>query len=133
MFELDNYVFGAVFVTVLGFTVLVELVVAVLFGLRSRGLAATIGVNFVTNPIFNLALLVTAFVAGLGAEEGSGRYDWVVATAAIVLEVVVVYAEWRLLVWVLRGTALSSRRLLAFSIVANAASALLFLAVYRYG
>jgi hypothetical protein len=106
-------------------TLILELVVAVLFSLGRRGLGAVALVNLLTNPLYNFVFLAVIYTFGLGSEDFSsfdGR--WLVAVTTVVLETVVVVAEWRLLVWVTQGTAGSSRRLLAFSVVANLVSAL---------
>jgi hypothetical protein len=91
-------------------TVLIEVPVAWLRGLRGRrGLAAVVLVNLITNPLFNYVLLVVNQLA-------SNRIYW---SAAALLEVLVVIAEWRLLLWVLGGP---SRRMLVTSVLMNVAS-----------
>ena len=96
--------------TALALTLLIEVPVAWLRGLKGRrALGAVVLVNVITNPAINYVLLVVGRLA-------SNRVYWV---AVAVLEVLVVLAEWRLLLWVLGG---SPRRLLVTSALMNAAS-----------
>ena len=95
-------------------TVCIETPIAALLGLRGRQLGAVVAVNFVTNPIVNLVALL---LSGLPKS-----WSWSLLGA---LEVMVVVAEWRLLVWALGTNGISSRKLLAASIAMNAASATL--------
>lgn len=93
-----------------------ELPVAAGFRLRDRrSLVAVACVSLVTNPLLNWTGWALA-----------AAVDWPASPAGVVAflvpaEVVVVIAEWRLLLWALGG---SSRRLLLVSAVMNAASAL---------
>ena len=87
--------------TALALTLLIEVPVAWLRGLKGRRALGAVVINYV--------LLVVGRLA-------SNRVYWV---AVAVLEVLVVLAEWRLLLWVLGG---SPRRLLVTSALMNAAS-----------
>jgi membrane-bound ClpP family serine protease len=90
-------------------TIAIEGAVAFLLGFRKKQffLAWTL-INAITNPILNYLVLVLGF---LGIE--------VTLIRVFLLEIVVVIAEWRLLVYTFRNP---SRRFLALSILANAAS-----------
>ncbi len=79
-------------------------------------------VNLVTNPLLTYLLLVAAHFAGWGGRTTSG-YVALLMTG----ELVVVVAEWRLLLWALGG---SPSRMLRVSIAINAASALAALVVW---
>jgi hypothetical protein len=99
-------------------TIAIELaVVALLGGRTARELIAVALVNAITNPTLNLALLLlranvsTALSPGVAASA-----EWAFIGAA---EVVIVLAEWRLLVWALRA---DSRTWLVRSAAMNAAS-----------
>ena len=116
----------------LAVSVCIETVVAALFGFRRRELTAVVWVNFVTNPVLNLVWL-SLFWLGFGhttaqaAGDAAGRvvpsaWMW---SLLVVLEVVVIVAEWRLLLVILGRIARSSRRLLTVSVVMNAVSATL--------
>lgn len=91
--------------------------VAAALGLRSRrALLTVILVNLLTNPLLNYAgLLVGQF------DDWAARPATVVVPVLVAAELLVVFAEWRLLLWVLGG---ESRRLLLVSLAMNAASAL---------
>jgi hypothetical protein len=108
-------------------TVLIEVPVGWLCGLRSRrAVSAVVLVNVVTNPVLNYLLLVFS-LSNPPLPDNSP----VVALAVIwgliaVLEVLAVVAEWRMLLWVLGG---SSRRMLVTSVLMNAASFGLGLAI----
>jgi hypothetical protein len=104
-----------VLVPALLLTLVVEVPVAWAMGLRGRRpLTAVILVNLITNPLVNYVVFAFA-VSYPELAQNTGLYYALVA----VLEVLVVIAEWRLLLWVLGG---SSRRLLLTSLVMNAAS-----------
>ena len=97
---------------------------AALLGLRSRtALLAVALVNLVTNPLLTYALLVAAHLAGWGTRATAGY-----VVALIVGELLVVLAEWRLLLWALGGSPL---RMLKVSVAINAASALAGILVWR--
>ena len=94
----------------LAVTACIETGIAALLGLRRRALGAVASVNLVTNPLVNLCFWA---LCGLGA-------------VFCLLEVMVVIAEWRALVWVLGGrTGAASRRLLVICVAMNAVSATL--------
>jgi hypothetical protein len=116
----------------LAFTVLIETGVGALFGLRRRALGAVASLNLVTNPILSLSL-VALFGFGVGypsadAPQSPLRYAttapwiWVIL---VLLEAMVVVAEWRGLVWALGPRSTTSRRLLSVSLAMNFASATL--------
>ena len=111
------------FVVALVATLAVEALVALAFGGGRQGVLAISGANLITNPLFNLALLVAAYVLGAGGQDWAPQ-GWLLLPLTVVLELLVVVAEWRILVLVTSGTWGSSRRLLLFSVVANLASAL---------
>lgn len=98
-------------------TLAVELPVAALLGLRTRrALLTVVLVNLLTNLLLNYAgILVAQF------DDWAARPATVVVSALVVAELLVVIAEWRLLLWVLGG---GSRRLFLTSLAMNAASAL---------
>ena len=112
-------------------SICIECLVAALFGFRWRQLTAVVWVNFLTNPILNLVWL-SLFWFGFGKTiQATGdtaghvvpsTWMWFLLAG---LEVVVVVAEWRLLLMALGRKAFSPRRLLAVSVVMNAVSATL--------
>jgi len=108
-------------------TLAVELPCAALFGVRWRGLWVVALVNLITNPVMNLLLIITVGIVGLPPNTGLSVIPVAVAASGfvvpLVLEVAVVVAEWRLMVWAFQGTTGSSRKLLAMSITMNVASA----------
>ena len=125
----------------LAVTIVLETGVAVLFGLRRRGLIAVAWINLVTNPSLNVILLLLAY-AGLGfakAQPDGGRggtvevaptfWGWFILC---VLEVIVMIVEWRVLVRLLGGNRFSSRKLLVLSVVMNLVSAVLGSFVLTY-
>lgn len=97
-------------------TLLIEIPVGMLCGLRSRReIGAVALVNLITNPLLNYIVFVLAI-------SYSGPYAWrpgLYWGIVVFLEVLVVIAEWRLLLWALGG---SSRKLLLTSVLMNAAS-----------
>jgi hypothetical protein len=117
-------------------TLAIELPVAALFGVGKRGLLAVLFVNLVTNPLFNAALfgLYGVEMLTLEASVYRGRPQSRQLTALAVspvhwlalaaFEIAIVLVEWGLLVWALRRTAGSRRRLLALSLCMNAVSAI---------
>ena len=117
-------------------TLAIELPVASLFGVGERGLLAVLFVNLVTNPLFNAALFglygVETTLREASLYRGRPQSRLLTAYAAspdhwvaiVVLEIAIVFVEWGLLVWALRRTAGSSRRLLALSLSMNATSAI---------
>ncbi len=91
-------------------TIVIEVIVAWLFGLRNKTeLLTLILVNVITNPLFNYFFMV------------NGRFHLIsqVNVLTLCLEVGVVLAEWRLLVYVLRRGA---KQMLALSAAMNATS-----------
>jgi hypothetical protein len=117
----------------LGLTVAIETGVAALLGLRGRALAAVVWVNFVTNPLLNLAWL-SIFWLGFGYKAVPSSPSGVAGGAAIatwawlvlvIMEVIVVLSEWAILRLVVERPALSHKRLLTISLAMNAVSATL--------
>jgi hypothetical protein len=111
-------------------TICIECLVAVSFGFR-RELTTVVWVNCVTNPLLNLVWL-SLFWLGFGktVEAGGGAAARVVPTTWMWcllagLEVVVIVAEWRLLLMALGRERFSSRRLLVVSTAMNVVSATL--------
>lgn len=105
-FELVALMFGAIALAV---TLVVELAVAALLGYRSRTELRTVAyINLITNPLLGLG---TMFVFPASATA----FSWEV----VPLEVVVVLAEWGLLVWALKRPVW---RMLGLSLAMNAAS-----------
>jgi hypothetical protein len=102
----------------LALTVVIELaVVALLGGRTSRELVAVTAVNVVTNPVFNAALLLLrASVLSSLRPDIAASAEWAFIGVA---EVLIVLAEWRLLVWALRA---DSRTWLVRSAAMNAVS-----------
>lgn len=113
----------------LALTVLIESLVAGALGMRGRGLRAIALVNVVTNPVMNVVVLGLKGVAGWGLmilRQDVAVGVWIQGSFFVVLfllEVVVVWVEWRLLVWALGPTTGTRRKLLATSIAMNLASA----------
>jgi hypothetical protein len=122
-------------------TLAVELPVAALFRVGKRGLLAVLFVNLVTNPLFNAALFGLYAVESMLREAhlyrgrpvsrqltafASSPAHWLTLAA---LEIAIVLVEWGLLVWALRSTAGSRRRLLALSLCMNAMSAIIGIVV----
>ena len=102
--------------TTLVLTIAIEVPVAAALGLRTKSaLLAVALINLITNPVLNYSGdLLANFV------------DWgkspLTALAVLVpAELLVVFVEWRMLVWVLDR---SSRRLFGVSFAMNTASAL---------
>jgi hypothetical protein len=99
----------------LALTLAIELPLAAALGLRTRRSLLTVAlINLITNPLLNFIGLVLARFWDWGAAPASAM------PVIITAEVVVVLAEWRLLLWVLGG---SSRRMLVVSLALNGASA----------
>jgi hypothetical protein len=99
-------------------TIAIELaVVALLGGRTARELIAVALVNAITNPALNLTLLLLrgSLLPGLTPDVAT-LAEWVFIGIA---EVVIVLAEWRLLVWALRA---DSRTWLVRSVGMNVAS-----------
>jgi len=94
----------------------IEVLVASLFDIGDRGLAAVALVTLVTNPVLNL--VVGQLIYG----NYSNDYPRRSIALVIVAEVAVVLIEWGLLVWALRKTAGGPRKLLGLSVTMNAAS-----------
>jgi hypothetical protein len=116
-------------------TLLLEVSVAALFRLRGRGLGAVVAVNLITNPALTVVIFALSGLGiglGFGSDSGSvpsGPGSWAVLG---LLEVVIIVAEWRMLVWALGGTAGSPRKLLAAAIVMNIVSATIGTIAVRY-
>lgn len=90
---------------------------AALLGLRTpKALFVVALVNLITNPLLTYLLLVAGHLAGWGGRTPSGY-----VALLITGELVVVVAEWRMLLWALGG---SPARMLRVSVAINAASAL---------
>ncbi len=111
-------------------SIVIEGLVAALFGFR-RELVAVVWVNFVTNPLLNLVWL-SLFWMGFGktVQAAGGAVGRVVPTTWMWfllagLEVIVIVAEWRLLLMAVGQERFSSRRLLSVSVAMNAVSATL--------
>ncbi len=109
-------------------TVVIEVVIATSFRLSQRGVGAVVAVNLVTNPVLTAVIATLAWLGvGWRFEPDSGDLlgtGWGWAELAL-LEAIIIIAEWRLLVWVLRGSEGSARKLLALAIVMNVVSATL--------
>jgi hypothetical protein len=112
-------------------SVCIECVVAALFGFRWRELAVVVWVNFVTNPLLTivwLSLLWLGFGRTIQATGGAAgqvvpsTWMWFLLAG---LEVVVIVAEWRLLLMALARKAFGPRKLLIVSVAMNAVSATL--------
>lgn len=105
-------------------TVAVEVPIAALLGLRARtALVAVALINVMTNPALGYVLLVVRHL--LGWDGGALALPLL---ALLVGEVLVILAEWRLLIWVLGG---SRRRMLKVALAMNVASACIGLVVLR--
>jgi hypothetical protein len=111
----------------LAITTAVECAVAALFRVGRRGVGAVALVNLVTNPALNV--LIALFFTSLNQAGPSSPWwyflapEWLPYLLLPVLEVAVVMIEWRLLVWALRGTAGTSRKMLVLSVTMNVVSA----------
>jgi membrane-bound ClpP family serine protease len=104
----------------LGLTLIIEGAVAYLLGFRKNHFFLALAlINVITNPILNYLLLVLGF---LGIE--------VTLIRVFLLEIAVVIAEWRLLVYAFGSP---SRRFLILSILANAASFLAGVLIFWTG
>jgi hypothetical protein len=109
-----------VLLVALAVTLFVELPVAAVLGLRTqRALVTVLGVNLITNPLLNLALVCGCKAIGPAA---SAAYP----TAVAGLEAIVIVVEWRLLLYALSGR---SRQMLAASLAMNASSLAVGIAV----
>jgi hypothetical protein len=95
------------FLTLLFLTIVIELVVAYLFGLRKKiEIITIIFINCITNPILNYLLLVN-------------NYFFLFKTSLFIilfLEFIVILVEWKLLVFSLQE---KSMKLLMLSLVMN--------------
>jgi hypothetical protein len=112
-------------------SICLECFVAALFGFRWRQLTAVVWVNCVTNPVLNLVWLSLFWLGSGKTIQASGdaavqvvpsTWMWFLLAG---LEVVVIIAEWRLLLVALGRKAFSPRRLIAVSVAMNAVSATL--------
>lgn len=103
-------------------TTVVQVVVAAMFGLRGRSLGAVVLVNVVANTELGFGLALVLAVSGYFEGVATGL---TLPLVTLIVLTVVVIVEWRLLVWALGRTAGSPKRLLALSIVMNAASTVL--------
>jgi len=100
-------------------TIAIEVIVALLFGLRSKQeLWTVVLINVITNPLLNYLITV------------NGYFHLISQTTILILclEVAVVLVEWRLLVWVLRQ---STKKTLLLSFVMNTCSYLAGLLIFR--
>ena len=100
-------------------TIVVEGIVAWLFGLRTKRELLTIAlINVITNPLLNYLIAVNSY------------FHLILQTTILILclEVAIVLVEWRLLVWVLRQ---STQKMLLLSFVMNACSYLAGLLIFR--
>lgn len=98
--------------------------VAALLGLRTRtALLAVTLINVVTNPALSYALLVARHAFGW-----DGHALALPLLALLVGEVLVVVAEWRLLLWALGG---NRQRMFTVALAMNVASACIGLVVLR--
>jgi hypothetical protein len=100
-------------------TIAIEVIVALLFGLRSKQeLWTVVLINVITNPLLNYLITV------------NGYFHLISQTTILILclEVAVVLVEWRLLVWVLRQ---STKKMLRLSFVMNTCSYLAGLLIFR--
>jgi hypothetical protein len=98
----------------------IEAGIAWLFGLRSKNeLGTVILINVITNPLLNYLILINSYFH-LVNQTG---------VLTLALEVCVVFAEWRLLLWVLR---LGAKRMLVLSLIMNACSYLAGLLIFNY-
>jgi hypothetical protein len=100
-------------------TIAIEVIVALLFGLRSKQeLWTVVLINVITNPLLNYLITV------------NGYFHLISQTTILILclEVAVVLVEWRLLVWVLRQ---STKKMLLLSFVMNTCSYLAGLLIFR--
>ena len=100
-------------------TIVIEVSVAWLFGLRSKTeLWTVILINVITNPLLNYLIMVNGYFHLISQ----------VNVLILCLEAVIVLVEWRLLVWVLRQ---GTKKMLVLSVVMNAASYLAGLLIFR--
>jgi len=99
----------------LGVTIALELLAALFFKVGRRGLIAVALVSVVTNPALNVLM---GYMSGAYWFDHPRRAD----AAIILAEIAVVFVEWALLVWALRRTAGSPRKLLVLSIAMNLVS-----------
>jgi hypothetical protein len=100
-------------------TVVIEVIAAWLFGLRSKQeLWTVLLINVITNPLLNYLIAV------------NGYFHMISQTKMLILclEVVAVLVEWRLLVWVLRQ---GNKKMLVLSFVMNVASYFAGLLIFR--
>ena len=101
-------------------TIAIEVGIAWLFRLRSKKeLGTVILINVITNPLLNYLILINSYFH-LVKQTG---------VLTLALEVCVVFAEWRLLLWVLR---LGVKRMLVLSLIMNTCSYLAGLLIFNY-
>jgi hypothetical protein len=106
------------FILALILTILIEVGVARLFGLKEKKeLLTVVLVNVITNPLLNYLILVNAYFHLIGQSQ----------ILILIIEALVVLVEWRILVWALSQRA---KKMFLLSLVMNACSFLvgLFLA-----
>lgn len=100
-------------------TIVTELTVAFILGFRNKKiLLSIICVNIFTNPLLNFGLLIATTFYSVQLTP----------MLLIILELVVVFVEWQLLVYVVRRR---QKRLLALSLILNTASFLVGIALAR--
>jgi hypothetical protein len=110
-------------------TEILELLVAIPFRIGRRGMVAVALVNVVTNPLFNFAIFALIWSSTPG--RGSDYSDYTaISPVAMPLEIVVIVAEWRLLIWSLRSTAGGPGKLLGLSVAMNTVSAIVGLPMW---
>jgi hypothetical protein len=108
-----------IFILPLALTIVVEVGVALFFGLRHKlEIAAICLINVTTNPLMNFLLLLNYYF----------NYIFQPTVLLLVLEVIVVLVEWRLLTGVLMR---NSKIMLALSISMNTCSCLAGLLILR--
>ena len=103
-----NVFFGLL--TALFLSILIECVIAFVFGFRQRSLfLAVVAINLITNPILNYLILIIQSLALF-------RVDFFIL---LIFELVVVFVEWRLLAFSAFGNA---NKLLLLSLAMNLCS-----------
>jgi len=101
MLQLSSF-FSALFLTIL-----IELIISVFFGFRTKiEIATIILINVITNPILNYLLLLNAYFSFIKAG----------LILLLFLELIIILTEWRLMCLILKN---NPKKMLALSIVMN--------------
>ena len=107
-------------VLALAITLIIELLIAVLFGFRNKWELVTVFlINVITNPLMNYLLSINYYFHIIS--------QYVVLL--IILEVIFIFVEWRLLVFILNS---NSKKMFVLSTVMNTCSCVAGLLIFTW-